>query len=90
MFDILSVRRDVLVRERYAYLYKEVIICVLEEKKTSLGRLISGDGASISSDVAGSGSGANNKRILMLKGRIHIHHIRPVHDAISAGELSLT
>ena len=63
MFDILSVRRDVLVREFYVYLFKEAIICMLEEKKRSLARLPSGDGASISSGVAG-GGGANNKGFL--------------------------
>ena len=89
MFDILSVRRDVLVREFYVYLFKEAIICVLEEKKKSLGRLLSGDGASISGGVTGSGS-ANNKGVLRLKGRIYIRHIRRVHDTSSAGELSLT
>lgn len=89
MFDILSVRRDVLVREFYVYLFKEAIICVLEEKKKSLGRLLSGDGASISGGVTG-GGGASNKGILRLKGRIYIRHIRRVHDTSSAGELSLT
>ena len=89
MFDILSVRRDVLVREFYVYLFKEAIICVLEEKKKSLGRLLAGDGASISGSVAG-GGGASNKGVLRLKGRIYIRHIRRVHDTSSAGELSLT
>jgi hypothetical protein len=89
MFDILSVRRDVLVREFYVYLFKEAIICVLEEKKKSLGRLLSGDGASISGGVTG-GGGTTNKGILRLKGRIYIRHIRRVHDTSSAGELSLT
>ena len=37
MIDILFVRRDVLVREFYVYLFKEAIICVLEEKKQSPG-----------------------------------------------------
>ena len=74
MFDILSVCRDVLVRELYVYLFKEAIICMLEEKKKSLERHLSGDGMSISSGVAGSGGGANNKGILRLKGRIYICH----------------
>jgi hypothetical protein len=89
MFDILSVRRDVLVREFYVYLFREAIICVLEEKKKSLGRLLSGDNASISGSTTG-GGGANNKGILRLKGRIYIRHIRRVHETSSAGELSLT
>ena len=90
MFDILSVRRDVLVREFYVYLFKEAIICVLEEKKKSLGRLLSGDAASISGSVTGGAGTTNNKGVLRLKGRIYIRHIRRVHDTSSAGELSLT
>ncbi|KAF9240668.1 hypothetical protein BU15DRAFT_73897 [Melanogaster broomeanus] len=38
MYDLLSVRRDSLVREFFVYLFKEAIICVVEEKKRSLGR----------------------------------------------------
>ena len=88
MFDILSVRRDVLVREFYVYLFKEAIICVLEEKKKSLGRLLSpvgGDNNSINSSTF-----SGNKGVLRLKGRIYIRHIKQVHDTSSAGELSLT
>ena len=32
LFDLLSVRRDSLVREFYVYLFKEAIICVHEKK----------------------------------------------------------
>jgi hypothetical protein len=95
MFDILSVRRDVLVREFYVYLFKEAVICVLEEKKKSLGRLLSPTSSadSTSSGFGGSsagGSGGSGKGILRLKGRIYIRHIKQVHDTSSAGELSLT
>ncbi|KAG8821983.1 hypothetical protein FRC17_009694, partial [Serendipita sp. 399] len=88
MFDILSVRRDVLVREFYVYLFKEAIICVLEEKKKSLGRLLSPVGDNSSTN--GSTFSNSNKGILRLKGRIYIRHIKQVHDTSSAGELSLT
>jgi hypothetical protein len=97
MFDILSVRRDVLVREFYVYLFKEAVICVLEEKKKSLGRLLSPTGSGDSGSVNGStfsgggaGGGGGGKGVLRLKGRIYIRHIKQVHDTSSAGELSLT
>ena len=43
MYDLLAVRRDAIVREFFVYLFKEAIICVVEEKKRSLGRLLSSD-----------------------------------------------
>ena len=93
MYDLLSVRRDALVREFYVYLFKEAIICVVEEKKRSLGRLLSsgtsgafGDGA-----VGGVAPGQNTSRgVLRLKGRIYIRHIKQVTDTSVSGEMSLT
>ncbi|KAJ8454702.1 hypothetical protein ONZ45_g19198 [Pleurotus djamor] len=74
MYDLLSVRRDSLVREFYVYLFKEAIICVVEEKKRSLGRLLSGaSGLTDSSSVT---STPQSKGVLRLKG--------------PAGEMSLT
>ncbi|KAG8891726.1 hypothetical protein FRC01_014545, partial [Tulasnella sp. 417] len=101
MFDILSVRRDALVREFYVYLFKEAIICVLEDKKkntSALNRLLqsSGNGASspvpgLNSETASLASNATaNKPVLRLKGRIYIRHIRRVHDTSTPTELSLT
>ncbi|KAF8518952.1 Pleckstrin homology domain-containing protein [Hysterangium stoloniferum] len=82
MFDLLSVRRDSLVREFYVYLFKEAIICVIEERKRSLGRLLSGDS---------SGTGVQQtKGVLRLKGRIYIRHIKQVTETSASGELSLT
>ncbi|KAJ1307082.1 hypothetical protein OPQ81_001201 [Rhizoctonia solani] len=92
MFDILSVRRDSLVREFYVYLFKEAIICVLEEKKKSLGRLLqtgSGDASSLASGTTSPGPFAS-KSVLRLKGRIYIRHIKRLLDTSVAGELSLT
>ncbi|KAG9088359.1 hypothetical protein FRC06_002076 [Ceratobasidium sp. 370] len=93
MFDVLSVRRDSLVREFYVYLFKEAIICVLEEKKKSLGRLLA-SGNSASFDAASLASSASpgfaNKSVLRLKGRIYIRHIKRLLDTSVAGELSLT
>ncbi|KZT25233.1 hypothetical protein NEOLEDRAFT_1156416 [Neolentinus lepideus HHB14362 ss-1] len=89
MYDLLSVRRDSLVREFYVYLFKEAIICVIEEKKKSLGRFLQnagvGDGANATGPQAASAKG-----VLRLKGRIYIQHIKQVTDTSSAGEMSLT
>ncbi|KAH9036183.1 Pleckstrin homology domain-containing protein [Lactarius pseudohatsudake] len=94
MYDLLSVRRDALVREFYVYLFKEAIICVAEEKKRTLGRFLSSasgaasalaDGASVTS-----GGPPQSKSVLRLKGRIYIKHIRQVTDTSVQGELSLT
>src|SRR5258708_451518 len=94
MYDLLSVRRDALVREFYVYLFREAIICVAEEKKRSLGRFLwsaSGaastftDGASVTSGMT-----SQSKGVLRLKGRIYIKHIRQVTDTSIQGELSLT
>ncbi|KAG8742764.1 hypothetical protein FRC10_000931 [Ceratobasidium sp. 414] len=92
MFDVLSVRRDSLVREFYVYLFREAIICVLEEKKKSLGRLLaSGNSGSFdAASLASSSPGFANKSVLRLKGRIYIRHIKRLLDTSVAGELSLT
>ncbi|KAF7794447.1 hypothetical protein EIP86_005581 [Pleurotus ostreatoroseus] len=85
MYDLLSVRRDSIVREFFVYLFREAIICVMEERKRSLGRLLSSDGANGISLNAG-----NTRGVLRLKGRIYIRHIKQVTDTSSAGEMSLT
>ncbi|KAL0953730.1 hypothetical protein HGRIS_004921 [Hohenbuehelia grisea] len=90
MYDLLSVRRDSLVREFYVYLFKEAIICVVEEKKRSLGRLLSnasGLGNSDSSSITGP---TQSKGVLRLKGRIYVRHIKNVTATSAAGEMSLT
>jgi hypothetical protein len=94
MYDLLSVRRDALVREFFVYLFKEAIICVAEERRRTLGRFLSSasgaasaltDGASVTS-----GGPGQSKGVLRLKGRIYIKHIRQVTDTSVQGELSLT
>ncbi|KAH7097051.1 Pleckstrin homology domain-containing protein [Auriculariales sp. MPI-PUGE-AT-0066] len=94
LFDILSLRRESQVREFYVYLFREAIICVLEERKRSLGRLLSaGSGTSAFTDNGSIASGvtaAPGKGVLRLKGRIYIRHIRRVSDTSAASELSLT
>ena len=91
MYDLLSVRRDSLVREFFVYLFKEAIICVVEEKKRSLGRLLSS--ASGFSDGGSLGNGtysSQSKGVLRLKGRIYVRHIKQVKATSAAGEMSLT
>lgn len=87
MFDLLSVRRDSLLREFYVYLFKEAIICVIEEKKRSLGRLLSSGSASFGETPS---VAQQTKGVLRLKGRIYIRHIKQVTETSVSGELSLT
>ena len=89
MYDLLSVRRDAIVREFFVYLFKEAIICVVEEKKRGLGRLLSNAGVGDNSSLNGGISG-QQKGVLRLKGRIYIRHIKHVTDTSVAHEMSLT
>lgn len=88
MYDLLSVRRDSAIREFYVYLFKEAIICVVEEKKRGLGRLLST--ASGLTDSTGSSTSGQSKGVLRLKGRIYVRHIKNVTASSAAGEMSLT
>ncbi|KAJ3851410.1 Pleckstrin homology domain-containing protein [Lentinula lateritia] len=87
MYDLLSVRRDSLVREFYVYLFKEALICVVEEKKRSLGRLLS---SGLADTASATSSTAQSKGVLRLKGRIYVRHIKQVTASSAAGEMSLT
>ncbi|THU87975.1 hypothetical protein K435DRAFT_762199 [Dendrothele bispora CBS 962.96] len=89
MYDLLSVRRDSLVREFYVYLFKEALICVVEEKKRSLGRLLS-NASSGFTESGSMNSSAQSKGVLRLKGRIYVRHIKNVTASSAAGEMSLT
>lgn len=89
MYDLLSVRRDAIVREFFVYLFKEAIICVVEEKKRGLGRLLSNAGVGDTASLNG-GNAAQQKGVLRLKGRIYIRHIKHVTDTSVTGEMSLT
>ncbi|KAJ7504361.1 Pleckstrin homology domain-containing protein [Mycena galericulata] len=86
MYDLLGVRRDAIVREFYVYLFKEALICVAEERKRSLGRLLS----NASGINENQGSTAAPRGVLRLRGRIYVRHIRHVTASSSAGEMSLT
>ncbi|KAG8871992.1 hypothetical protein FRB97_008116 [Tulasnella sp. 331] len=95
-FDILSVKRDTLVREFLVYLFKEAIICVLEDKKktasnSAIGKMVAGVASNIPSSSSSLHSdSASPKPALRLKGRIYIRHIKRVLDTSVGPELSLT
>ncbi|KAG6813148.1 hypothetical protein H0H92_013554 [Tricholoma furcatifolium] len=89
MYDLLQVRRDAAIREFYVYLFREAIICVVEEKKRGLGRLLSN--ASGFTDPGSMMSNSSQSRgVLRLKGRIYVRHIKHVTASSAAGEMSLT
>lgn len=90
MYDLLSVRRDNLVREFYVYLFKEALICVVEERKRSLGRLLSNASSGFSDGSSSINGVGGNKGVLRLKGRIYVRHIKHVTASSAAGEMSLT
>ncbi|KAF7967959.1 hypothetical protein HWV62_32469 [Athelia sp. TMB] len=89
MYNLLCVRRDSLVREFYVYLFKEALICVVEEKKRSLGRLLS-NASDKDADDGLAPVVVQGKGVLRLKGRIYVRHIKQVTATSSAGEMSLT
>ncbi|KAI6041273.1 Pleckstrin homology domain-containing protein [Pisolithus marmoratus] len=88
MYDLLSVRRDTLVREFFVYLFKEAIICVVEEKKRPLGRFLPSPPYNDSS-AASTGSSSPSRGVLRLKGRIYVRHIKRL-NVSTKGDLSLT
>ncbi|KAG5647812.1 hypothetical protein DXG03_007735 [Asterophora parasitica] len=89
MYDLLSVRRDAAIREFYVYLFKEAIICVVEEKKRGLGRLLS-NASGFTDPGSTMSSSSQSKGVLRLKGRIYVRHIKYVTATSAAGEMSLT
>lgn len=84
MYDLLSVRRDSAIREFYVYLFKEAIICVVEEKKRGIQRLLGNENGAIPSMTG------QSKGVLRLKGRIYVRHVKNVTASSAAGEMSLT
>lgn len=89
MYDLLSVRRDSAIREFYVYLFKEAIICVVEEKKRGLGRLLS-NASGFTDPGSTLSTSSQSKGVLRLKGRIYVRHIKHVTATSAAGEMSLT
>ena len=79
LYDTLNVRQDTVVREFSVYLFQEALLCVTEERKRGLGKLV----AAVGQDEA-------QKPGLKLKGRIYIRHIQQVLDTSAAGEPSLS
>ncbi|KAG6879235.1 hypothetical protein C0992_004228 [Termitomyces sp. T32_za158] len=89
MYDLLSVRRDTAIREFYVYLFREAIICVVEEKKRGLGRLLS-NASGFTDPGSLTSNSSQSKGVLRLKGRIYVRHIKHVTASSAAGEMSLT
>ncbi|KAK4702603.1 hypothetical protein P7C70_g3619, partial [Phenoliferia sp. Uapishka_3] len=79
LFDYIHVRKEKNVREFLVYLFEEAILCVADDKKKGLGKLVD--------NLAGV---AKDDK-LRLKGRVYVRHIRNVIDTSKeGGELSLT
>lgn len=83
LYDFLGVRQESVVREFYVYLFKEALLCVIEEKKREKGlaRLMGSDknganGTNHFEDLNGSSLVRTNKPALKLKGRIWLRHIQ--------------
>jgi len=70
MHDMLSVRREALVREFFVYLFEEAIICVVEEKKRSLDRFLSSPAFNDASTFTSEFSNQFNKGVLRLRSLI--------------------
>ncbi|CEQ42106.1 SPOSA6832_03892, partial [Sporobolomyces salmonicolor] len=76
LYDYVNVRKDTATREFLVYLFEEAILCVTDDKRKGLNKLVDGI------------SGNTDK--LRLKGRVYIRHVRSVFDTSSGGDLSLT
>ncbi len=77
LYDSLNVRQDTVVREFSVYLFQEALLCVSEERRRGLGKLV----AAVAEE---------SKPGLKLKGRIYIRHIKSVRESSVAGEPSLS
>ncbi|GAA5869732.1 hypothetical protein JCM1840_000574 [Sporobolomyces johnsonii] len=76
LYDYINVRKDTATREFLVYLFEEAILCVTDDKRKGLNKLV--DGLSGNTDK------------LRLKGRVYIRHVRSVIDTSNGGDLSLT
>ncbi|KDN41245.1 hypothetical protein K437DRAFT_269762 [Tilletiaria anomala UBC 951] len=83
LYDTLNVRQDTIVREFYVYLFQEALLCVTEERKRGLSKLVA-------ATVAVTGNEDAAKPGLKLKGRIYLRHIKRVSESSVAGEASLS
>ncbi|ORX39121.1 Pleckstrin homology domain-domain-containing protein [Kockovaella imperatae] len=87
LFDLLAVRKGTLVREFHVYLFQDAIICIVEERKSTMRKIFSSSSSVRSSDSSHSTHG---KGILKMKGRIYVKHVQRITDSSVPGELSLT
>ncbi|GAA5995077.1 VWA and PH domain-containing RING finger protein [Rhodotorula paludigena] len=81
LYDTINVRKDTATREFTVYLFEEAILCVSDDRRRGLGKVLSAVSPS-------SSEGGADK--LRLKGRVYVRHIRSVADTSRDDELSLT
>ncbi|BGP36660.1 hypothetical protein JCM10449v2_000561 [Rhodotorula kratochvilovae] len=80
LYDTIHVRKDTATREFAVYLFEEAILCVTDDKRKGLSKLVSA--------VSPTSSDGGDK--LRLKGRVYVRHIRSVADTSRGDDLSLT
>ncbi|KAE8230496.1 hypothetical protein CF326_g4501 [Tilletia indica] len=88
-FGFLSVRQTAVIRHFHVFLFRDVLICINEEKKRGLSRFIPGNSSSARSGpatgapvtentLATLAANAQSAPPLKLKGRIYLRHIRKI------------
>ncbi|KAK0539406.1 hypothetical protein OC842_000962 [Tilletia horrida] len=88
-FGFLSVRQTSVLRHFHVFLFREVLLCINEEKKKGLSRFISGGSSNTPTGPATGApvteqslltltANAQNAPALKLKGRIYLRHIRKI------------
>ena len=76
IYDMLSVHREALILEFFIYLFKEAIICLVDEKKRSLGQFLSSPAFNDASTFTSGSSNQANTGMLLLRGRIYVRHMK--------------
>jgi hypothetical protein len=76
-----------LIREFHVYLFEDALICITEEKKSTIRNIFS-SASSVRS--AHSNASKHGQGELKLKGRIYLRHVKKIVDSSVSGELSLT
>ncbi|GAA5826870.1 hypothetical protein JCM11251_002136 [Rhodosporidiobolus azoricus] len=76
LWDHIQVRKDTATREFLVYLFDEAILCVTDDKRKGLNKVVD--------------SVTGNSDKLRLKGRVYLRHVSRVIDSSKNGDLSLT